>query len=162
MRGSRVGQKSWLVRKTRRATSSTKSVSPPMSSGAAAAWAISETGLWRRNLVDIIIRPEQILCRVRLGPGLRTAESRTRVRYKETDQMGIAHHSNYIVWFEIGRPDLCRATGITYREIEEHGRLLVVVEVGCRYRTPFRYEDEVIIHTSVAEAGSRSMKFAYE
>ena len=49
-------------------------------------------------------------------------ESRTRVRYKETDQMGIAHHSNYIVWFEIGRTDLCRATGFTYREIEDRGR----------------------------------------
>jgi len=89
-------------------------------------------------------------------------ESRVRVRYKETDQMGIAHHSNYIVWFEIGRTDLCRASGITYREIEERGRLLVVIEVGCRYRTPFRYDDEVVIHTSVAEAGSRSLKFAYE
>ena len=76
--------------------------------------------------------------------------------------MGIAHHSNYIVWFEIGRTDLCRATGIPYREIEERGRLLVVVEIGCRYRTPFRYDDEVLIRTSVAEAGSRSMKFAYE
>jgi acyl-CoA thioester hydrolase len=89
-------------------------------------------------------------------------ESRTRVRYKETDQMGIAHHSNYIVWFEIGRTDLCRATGITYREIEQRGMLLVVVEIGCRYVIPFHYDDEVVIRTSVAEAGSRSMTFAYE
>lgn len=76
--------------------------------------------------------------------------------------MGIAHHSNYIVWFEMGRTDLCRATGITYAEIERRGYLLVVVEIGCRYRTPFRYDDEVVIHTSVAEAGSRMIKFAYE
>jgi acyl-CoA thioester hydrolase len=89
-------------------------------------------------------------------------ESRTRVRYKETDQMGIAHHSNYIVWFEIGRTDLCRATGVTYREIEERGMLLVVVEIGCRYRTPFRYDDEVVIRTSVMAAASRSLKFGYE
>ncbi len=89
-------------------------------------------------------------------------ESRTRVRYKETDQMGIAHHSNYIVWFEIGRTDLCRATGFSYREIEERGRLLVVVEVGCRYRAPFRYDDEVVIRTWVDAAGSRSMRFGYE
>jgi|ERR1051325_2501357 acyl-CoA thioester hydrolase len=89
-------------------------------------------------------------------------ESRVRVRYKETDQMGIAHHSNYVVWFEVGRTDLCRATGIAYRQIEERGRLLVVVEIGCRYLTPFRYDDEVVIRTSVAEAGSRLMKFAYE
>jgi acyl-CoA thioester hydrolase len=89
-------------------------------------------------------------------------DSRTRVRYKETDQMGIAHHSNYVVWFEIGRTDLCRATGFPYSEIERRGFLLVVTEVGCRFRIPFRYDDEVIIRTSVAEAGSRSIRFAYE
>ena len=76
--------------------------------------------------------------------------------------MGIAHHSNYIVWFEIGRTDLCRATGFSYRDIEARGNLLVVVEVGCRYRAPFRYDDEVVIRTWVEETGSRSMKFAYE
>jgi acyl-CoA thioester hydrolase len=89
-------------------------------------------------------------------------ETRTRVRYKETDQMGIAHHSNYIVWFEMGRTDLCRATGITYAEIERRGFLLVVVEIGCRYRTPFRYDEEVIVRTSVTEAGSRMIRFGYE
>src|SRR3954451_9703235 len=89
-------------------------------------------------------------------------ESRTRVRYKETDQMGIAHHSNYIVWFEIGRTDLCRATGISYREIEERGLILVGTEVQCRYRIPYRYDEEVVIRTSVAEGRSRSMRFAYE
>jgi acyl-CoA thioester hydrolase len=89
-------------------------------------------------------------------------ESRTRVRYKETDQMGIAHHSNYIVWFEIGRTDLCRATGFSYRDIEERGLILVVTEVTCRYRAPYKYDDEVLIRTSVADAASRAMKFAYE
>jgi acyl-CoA thioester hydrolase len=93
---------------------------------------------------------------------VRYLESRTRVRYKETDQMGIAHHSNYIVWFEIGRTDLCRATGVSYAEIERRGYLLVVTDVACRYRTPFRYDDEVLIRTSVASALSRQMKFAYE
>ncbi|MGZ4778544.1 MAG: acyl-CoA thioesterase [Thermoanaerobaculia bacterium] len=92
----------------------------------------------------------------------RFVESRTRVRYKETDQMGIAHHSNYVVWFEIGRTDFCRVTGITYREIEARGMLLVVTEIGCRYRTPFAYDDEVLIRTSVAEAASRSLTFSYE
>ncbi len=76
--------------------------------------------------------------------------------------MGIAHHSNYIVWFEIGRTDLCREAGVPYTAIEEHGFLLVVTEIGCRYRTPFRYDDEVVIRTSLAEAASRSMRFAYE
>jgi acyl-CoA thioester hydrolase len=93
---------------------------------------------------------------------LRTEESRTRVRYKETDQMGIAHHSNYIVWFEIGRTDLCRQTGFPYAEIERRGLLLVVTEVTCRYRTPYLYDDEVVIRTSVASVGSRMMRFAYE
>ena len=89
-------------------------------------------------------------------------ESRTRVRYKETDAMGIAHHSNYIVWFEIGRTDFCRETGISYAEIERRGYILVVTEIGCRYRTPFRYDDEVRIRTSVGDIGSRAMKFTYE
>lgn len=89
-------------------------------------------------------------------------ESRTRVRYKETDQMGIAHHSNYIVWFEIGRTDLCRATGFTYREIEDRGLILVVTEVLCKFRAPYRYDDEVLIRTSVAESASRAMRFGYE
>jgi len=93
---------------------------------------------------------------------MRFSESRVRVRYKETDQMGIAHHSNYVVWFEIGRTDLCRAAGFPYTEIEARGRILVVTEITCRYRKPYRYDDEVVIRTSVAEAGSRQMKFAYE
>jgi acyl-CoA thioester hydrolase len=89
-------------------------------------------------------------------------ESRVRVRYKETDQMGIAHHSNYIVWFEVGRTDLCRETGFAYADIEARGYLLVVTEIACRYRIPFRYDDEVLIRTAVSEAGSRMIKFAYE
>ncbi len=76
--------------------------------------------------------------------------------------MGIAHHSNYLVWFEIGRTDLCRDAGMAYAEIEARGYLLVVTEIGCRYRLPFRYDDEVVIRTTIAEAQSRSMKFAYE
>ena len=97
-----------------------------------------------------------------LGSSSVHIESHVRVRYKETDQMGIAHHSNYIVWFEIGRTDLCRATGFPYTAIEDRGYLLVVTEVTCRYRTPFGYDDEVTIRTSVAEIGSRAIKFAYE
>ena len=89
-------------------------------------------------------------------------DSLTRVRYKETDQMGIAHHSNYIVWFEIGRTDLCRQTGFPYAEIEARGYLLVVTEIGCRFRIPYKYDDEVRIRTSVAEAASRSIRFSYE
>ena len=89
-------------------------------------------------------------------------ESRIRVRYKDTDQMGIAHHSNYIIWFEIGRTDLCRETGFTYAAIEERGFILVVTELGCRYRVPYRYDDEVVVLTTVEESGSRSIRFGYE
>jgi len=89
-------------------------------------------------------------------------ESRLRVRYKETDQMGIVHHANYFVWFEIGRTDLCRAAGFAYSVIEERGAILVVTEITCRYRVPYQYDDEVLIRTNIAEAASRSMKFAYE
>lgn len=76
--------------------------------------------------------------------------------------MGIAHHSNYIVWFEIGRTDLCRALGFPYAEIERRGYLLVVVEANCRYLTPFRYDEEVVIRTSHSGGGSRMMRFDYE
>jgi acyl-CoA thioester hydrolase len=93
---------------------------------------------------------------------VKQAESRVRVRYKETDQMAIAHHANYIVWFEIGRTDYCRMVGVPYSEIESRGFILVVTEVCCRFRAPYRYDDEVVIRTSVAETSSRMMKFAYE
>jgi len=89
------------------------------------------------------------------------SESRIRVRYKDTDQMGIAHHSNYIVWFEVARTDLCRDAGLPYREIEERNVILVVTEIGCSYRAPFRYDDEVVIETTITRAASRSLTFAY-
>jgi acyl-CoA thioester hydrolase len=93
---------------------------------------------------------------------MRMTESRTRVRYKETDQMAIAHHANYVVWFEIGRTDLCREAGFPYREIEQRGLILVVTEIVCRYRVPYGYDDEVVIRTSIEEAASRMMRFGYE
>ena len=89
-------------------------------------------------------------------------ESSVRVRYKETDQMGIAHHANYLVWFEIGRTDLCREVGLSYRGIEEQGLMLVVNEIRCRYMRPFRYDDEVRIRTRIGAMGSRGIRFEYE
>ena len=119
------------------------------------------------ELVEVLFASHDSLYRANVTPcysppPVRYSESRVRVRYKETDQMGIAHHSNYIVWFEIGRTDLCRAAGFPYTEIEARGRILVVTEITCRYRIPYRYDDEVVIRTSVAEAASRRMTFAYE
>jgi acyl-CoA thioester hydrolase len=90
-------------------------------------------------------------------------EARLRVRYAETDQMGVAYHSNHLIWMEIGRVEYCRSIGIRYKDMEESGGiLLAVVEVGCRYRHPARYDDEVVVRTRVEALGSRSMQFAYE
>lgn len=93
---------------------------------------------------------------------MRYTESVERVRYFETDQMGIAHHANYLAWFEIGRTDLCREAGISYKTIEERGYLLVVSEINCRYRQPFKYDDVVRIRTHVDRVASRAMRFVYE
>ncbi len=90
-------------------------------------------------------------------------ETEVRVRYAETDQMGIVHHSNYPVWFEAGRSSLCRARGFSYREMEERDNaLMVVAEVYCRYKSPAYYEDLLTIRTRVAEIRSRSIRFVYE
>ena len=90
-------------------------------------------------------------------------ETEIRVRYAETDQMGIAHHANYVIWFEVGRSDLCRAKGFSYKETEdEAGALMLVAEIYCRYKSPAFYEDLLIIRTQVAEIRSRSIRFIYE
>jgi acyl-CoA thioester hydrolase len=90
-------------------------------------------------------------------------ETEVRVRYAETDQMGIAHHSNYLIWFEAGRSDLCRARGFSYKEMEEQaGALMVVAESYVRYKSPAFYEDVLSIRTTVSEVRSRSIRFSYE
>ncbi len=90
-------------------------------------------------------------------------ETEIRVRYAETDQMGIVHHANFLVWFETGRSDLCRAKGFSYKEMEEqNGTLMVVAEAYCRYKSPAFYEDIVTIRTKVTEIRSRSLSFFYE
>ena len=90
-------------------------------------------------------------------------ETRLRVRYAETDQMGVAYYANYLVWMEVGRVELCRSTGIRYRDMEaDDGVLLVVAEANCRYQAPARYDDEIRIRTSIAEATPRLVRFEYE
>jgi acyl-CoA thioester hydrolase len=89
-------------------------------------------------------------------------EARLRVRYAETDQMGVAYNANHLIWMEIGRVEYCRSIGIRYKDMEESGILLAVVEVHCRYRYPARYDDEIAVQTHVEALGSRSMQFAYE
>lgn len=90
-------------------------------------------------------------------------ESEIRVRYAETDQMGIVHHSNYLIWFEAGRSDLCRARGFSYKDMEENDNaLLVVAESYVRYKSSAFYEDVLTIKTKVGELRSRSLRFYYE
>ncbi len=90
-------------------------------------------------------------------------EVTTRVRYAETDQMGIAYYANHFVWFEVGRSEFCRQRGFAYRRLEEEfGLYLAVVEARCRYLAPARYDDELVIRTWVGELRRRSLSFRYE
>ena len=85
-----------------------------------------------------------------------------RVRYAETDQMGIVYYANYLVWFELGRVELLRSLGLAYSQLEkEHECILPVVEATCRYRSPARYDDEILIETRPAMLRGSVLKFAY-
>jgi acyl-CoA thioester hydrolase len=88
-------------------------------------------------------------------------ETRVRVRYAETDQMGVVYHSNYLIWMEVGRVELCRALGMRYRDLEAAGVRLAVAEASCRYHSPARYDDEVIILARVERAHTRMVEFGY-
>ena len=86
-----------------------------------------------------------------------------RVRYAETDQMGVVYYANYLVWFELGRVDVLRSLGLAYSLLEsDHGCLLPVIEARCRYRSPARYDDEILIETRPAMLRGTVLKFAYE
>ena len=85
-----------------------------------------------------------------------------RVRYAETDAMGIAHHTAYLVWFEVGRTEYTRAMGLPYRQVEQSGTRLVVVEVSCRYHQPARYDDVLVVQTTVRALTRATVTFAYE
>jgi acyl-CoA thioester hydrolase len=90
-------------------------------------------------------------------------ETMLRVRYSETDKMGVVYHANYLVWFEIGRTEFCRARGFSYRDMEENDNaFLVVVESYCRYKSPAYYDDELIVRTHITELRRRSLRFGYE
>jgi acyl-CoA thioester hydrolase len=86
-----------------------------------------------------------------------------RVRYAETDQMGIVYYANYLVWFEIGRVELLRALGLTYNQLEiDHQCILPVIEATCRYRAPARYDDEIVIETNPSMLRGSVLKFGYQ
>jgi len=91
------------------------------------------------------------------------AEATVRVRYAETDQMGVVYYGNYFTWFEVGRVELCRQLGFEYKRMEtEDDSFIVVAEAQCRYRRPARFDDLLVIRTRVTEAQRRMMRFGYE
>src|SRR5882724_2442492 len=97
------------------------------------------------------------------GLASQSAESRVKVRYAETDQMGVVYYANYFIWFEVGRSQYCNDRGFSYRDMErETGLFLIVAEASCRYKNPARYEDELIIRTRVTELTRRTLRFSYE
>jgi|SRR5215510_8399804 len=91
------------------------------------------------------------------------SETRLRVRYAETDQSGVVYHSNYLIWFEVGRVELCRDHGFNYRDMEiEADAFLPVTELSVKYRAPARYDDEILIRTRVVRLRSRAITFVYQ
>ncbi len=90
-------------------------------------------------------------------------ETRLRVRYAETDQMGVVYHSNHLIWFEVGRVELMRQMGFSYRDLErEEERFIAVAEVKCRYRAPVFYDEEVVVRTWLKAVRESVIVFRYE
>src|SRR5579862_4405532 len=86
-----------------------------------------------------------------------------RVRYAETDQMGVVYYANYLVWFEVGRSQYCNDCGFSYKDLErEAGLFMVVAEARCRYKAPARYEDELTVLTKITQLTRRATRFDYE
>lgn len=90
-------------------------------------------------------------------------ETRLRVRYVETDQMGVVYHSNFLIWFEVGRVEFLRQLGFTYRDMErEDGCYIAVVDARCRYKAPARYDDEILVRTFFKNLRASLIHFGYE
>ena len=88
---------------------------------------------------------------------------KVRVRYAETDQMGVVYHANYFIWFEVGRVELMRVLGVQYKKMEiEDDCHIVVADAHCRYHHPARYDEELRVRTRIAESKNRLIKFTYE
>lgn len=93
---------------------------------------------------------------------LEPRSTEVRVRYADTDQMGVVYYANYLVWFEIGRTEWLRATGWSYREMEQDGLALPVIQVGCEYRQPARYDDRLEVRTRATLLSGVRVRFDYE
>ncbi len=89
-------------------------------------------------------------------------EANIKVRYQETDQMGVVYHANYFIWFEVGRTEMIRSIGITYKDMENKGLLLPVVDVSCKYIQSAKYDDEILIKTKISEYNGFRMNFNYK
>ena len=91
------------------------------------------------------------------------AETRVRVRYAETDQMGVVYHANYLIWFEVGRVEYIRQLGLDYKSMErEEGCGIAVVDVSVRYKAPARYDDELVVQTTLLAARGPVIRFGYK
>ncbi|MEE8385342.1 MAG: thioesterase family protein [Dehalococcoidia bacterium] len=88
--------------------------------------------------------------------------SEVRVRYQETDRMGVVYHANFLVWFEVGRIEFLRALGNSYREMEEEGVYFPVLEVSCKYRQPARFDDRLQVRTRAERIRWARLRFHYE
>lgn len=89
-------------------------------------------------------------------------ETKLRVRYSETDQMGIAYHANYFSWFEVARTEMIRTIGISYKEMEEQGVLLPLIDASCQYKISAKYDDDLIIRAKLSRYNGLRMDFDYE
>lgn len=93
---------------------------------------------------------------------MQSGEIEIRVRYVETDPMGLLHHAHYFTYFEMGRTELLRSQGWSYREIEQRGYFMVVVKIACRFRRPARYDDVLTLRTRVTRATRARIEHRYE
>lgn len=89
-------------------------------------------------------------------------KTRIRVRYQETDKMGVVYYANYLVWFEVARTEYFKSFGLSYRDLENKEIYLMVASVMCQYKSPARYDDLVSIRSWIPEVKNSSLKFAYE
>lgn len=93
---------------------------------------------------------------------MQESEVKTRVRYGETDQMGVVYHANYLLYFEMGRTEYMRARGYAYAELERQGIYLAVIKATCRYKAAAKYDDVIIIRTTVAGMTNVTITFQYQ
>jgi acyl-CoA thioester hydrolase len=98
-----------------------------------------------------------------VSPRATISETRIRVRYAETDQMGVVYHANHFIWFEVGRVELLRQLGFSYRDMEKNdGCLIAVADARCRYKAPALYDDEIIVRTHIRNIRNSLIHFGYE